>query len=70
MTGCTTITDWKNESRKVPSQSRDLRRPHSMLYRIVKNADAKMLNVTTEIGGTNKQSIYSASEIDLLCINV
>ena len=46
--GCTTMTDWKNDRRKVVSHSIDFSRPHSMLYRIVKNAGAMTLKKTTE----------------------
>ena len=46
--GCTTMTDWKKDSRNVLSHSLALEEPHSILYRIVKNAGAMMLKKHTE----------------------
>lgn len=46
--GCTTITDWKNDKRKVVSHSFAFSLPHSKLYRIVKNPAEVMLKKHTE----------------------
>ena len=45
--GCTMMTDWKKESRKVVSHSLDFSLPHCMLYRMVKNPEATVLKKHT-----------------------
>lgn len=46
--GCTTITDWKKDKRNVVSHSLAFSLPHSMLYKMVKNAGAITLKKHTE----------------------